>query len=86
MRRTIYVPEGMDKRIHEAMEPGETYSAALLRLVDAGLAVDMLPEPSYFNSMEGDDLPEDLGLNYEKYMFMPPELWEKEYGKRSQDG
>lgn len=84
MRHTIYVREGMDKRIKNAMRPGETYTATLLRLVEQGLAVEMLPEPSYFGSVDA-DVPPDFSLNYEKYMFMPPELWDQKYGKKSED-
>lgn len=86
MRHTIYVPDEKEQLIRSAMQPGETFSAAVLRLVQEGIFASMgREEPGYFNSMEGDDLPEDLGLNYEKYMHEPTDLFERWLRKRSEE-
>jgi hypothetical protein len=65
-RRTVYLPESVEKLAREAAHPGESFSAAVSRLIEAGVrATRGLRVPSYVGSAEG---PGDLGINAEKYL------------------
>ena len=65
-RRTIYLPESVDSLIRNAAEDGESYSAALARLVEAGSrALRGRKPPGYVGSGEG---PTDLGRRADQYL------------------
>ena len=40
VRRTVTLPEGLDSRVREVAGEGESFSAAVTRLIEAGLASD----------------------------------------------
>jgi hypothetical protein len=65
-RRTIYLPESVEELVREHAREGESFSAAVVRLLALG-ALDDDPEswPDYIGSGEG---PGDLGINAEKYL------------------
>lgn len=65
-RRTISIPDSVDRLIRELREEGESYSATVARLVEAGArAAGERRTLSFVGSGEG---PEDLGINAEKYL------------------
>ncbi|MDP8957598.1 MAG: hypothetical protein M3N24_11725 [Actinomycetota bacterium] len=65
-RRRIYVPETVDALIRDATRDGESYSAALARLVEAGdRSLRGRKSPAYVASGEG---PNDLGRRAEWYL------------------
>lgn len=67
VRRTVTLPEAVDKRVRELARDGESFSAAVARLVEEGMrAIDEGRVPSYVGIAEGG--PGDLGLNTEKYL------------------
>jgi hypothetical protein len=68
-RRTIYIPESTEKRVRALAEEGESFSAAVTRLLEAGAtAVDGRRVPSYVGTGEG---PSDLGRRAEWYLRNP---------------
>jgi hypothetical protein len=65
-RRTVNLPDSVEALAREAAEPGESFSATVSRLIEAGVrATRGRRAPSYVGSGEG---PGDLGLNAEKYL------------------
>lgn len=65
-RRTIYLPESVEALARENAREGESFSATVARLIEAGArtaGTDDLPD--WIGSGEG---PEDLGLNAEQYL------------------
>ena len=66
-RRTVYLPESVEALARESAEPGESFSATVSRLIEAGVRALRGPrELSYFEAAgEG---PEDLGINAERYL------------------
>lgn len=38
VRRTVTLPDGLDTRVRDAAEEGESFSAAVSRLLEAGLS------------------------------------------------
>jgi hypothetical protein len=69
VRRTVSLPEALDARVRAAAEEGESYSAAVSRLLDAGLAVtEGATRPAWIGSGEG---PGDLGRRAEEYLRDP---------------
>lgn len=66
-RRTVYLPESIDALIREvAKEQGESYSAAVSRLIEEGArTLRRGRQPSYVAAGEG---PEDLGRMAERYL------------------
>ncbi len=62
-RRTIYLPKDVEKLARDNAEEGESFSATIARLVQAGARKGAYPD--WIGSGEG---PEDLGLNAEKYL------------------
>lgn len=63
-RRTIHISESTEALVRDAAEDGESFSAAVTRLIEAGAAARK-PLPSYIGIGSG---PEDLGRNHEKYL------------------
>ena|SRR5665811_140822 len=69
-RKTIHLPEDAEKLVHEHAREGESFSAAIVRLVELGAREDERYVPlDYFGSGEG---PGDLGVNAEKYLGLKP--------------
>lgn len=66
-RRTISLVEAVDETIRNAAQEGESYSAAVARLVEAGVrALDAGHAPSWIAS--GASGVRDLGVNSERYI------------------
>ncbi len=77
-RRTIYLPEDVEKLVREHTLEGDSFSATIVRLIELGvpedvnrhLEVDESEFPlGYIGSGEG---PGDLGINAEKYLGLKP--------------
>ena len=65
-RRTISISESTDKLVRELAQEGESFSAAVSRLIEAGAnAIEAGRVPSYVGSGEG---PADLSLRAEEYV------------------
>lgn len=65
-RRTINLPESTESDVRELARPGESFSAAVTRLLDEGVRVLRGPrKPTWVGAGEG---PADLGVNAEKYL------------------
>jgi hypothetical protein len=65
-RRTIYLPESVDALVRANAADGESFSAAVARLIEAGARATGGPrKPSYVGVGEG---PEDLALLAEQYL------------------
>jgi hypothetical protein len=65
-RRTIYLPESVEALVEEMAHRGESFSAAVARLVGAGATALRGPRrPSWMGSGDG---PEDLGRRAEWYL------------------
>jgi hypothetical protein len=66
VRRTVNLPESVDELVREVAEEGESFSAAVTRLVEAGArALQVGKRPRYVASGEG---PEDLGRKADEYL------------------
>ncbi|HZA67543.1 MAG TPA: hypothetical protein VE592_11370 [Geminicoccaceae bacterium] len=65
VRRTITLPEALDDRVRAAATDDESFSAAIARLVDAGLSADRRP-PAYVGA--GASGVDDLGTRAEDYL------------------
>jgi hypothetical protein len=60
------LPPVIDATVHEHSRKGESYSATVARLIDAGArALNGPRRPSYIGIGEG---PDDLGFNAEEYL------------------
>jgi hypothetical protein len=71
-RRTINLPDFLDREVREVAGDGESFSAAVTRLIEEGLrAIGEGKAPSYIGSGEG---PRDLGRNVERYLREPVEM------------
>ncbi|MGH3443500.1 MAG: hypothetical protein ACRDUY_15940 [Nitriliruptorales bacterium] len=69
VRRTVNLPDAVDEQVREAAGDGESYSAAVSRLVEAGVrATRGGRRPAWVGSGEG---PEDLGRRAEEYLREP---------------
>lgn len=69
-RKTIYIPESAVELVKERAQEGESFSAAVVRLIELGAREDESFTPlDYFGSGEG---PGDLGINAEKYLGLKP--------------
>lgn len=69
VRRTVNLPDAIDARVREVAEEGESYSAAVARLLDTGIASMEGPaRPRWIGSGEG---PTDLGRQAEVYLRDP---------------
>jgi hypothetical protein len=68
-RRTINLPEPTEALVRELARDGESFSAAVSRLIEAGARSVQGPRrPVYVASGEGS---EDLGLKAEDYLRAP---------------
>ena len=66
-RRTIYLPESVEKLARDNAREGESFSATVARLIEEGARADGKREmPSYVGA--GAEGPDDLGINDEKYL------------------
>jgi hypothetical protein len=73
-RRTIYLPESVEKLARENAREGESFSATVARLIEQGVRADNgLQLPSYIGVGEG---PEDLSINAERYLAEIAEEWQ----------
>ncbi len=71
-RRTIYIPESTEKRVRALADEGESFSAAVTRLLEAGArAVEGRRIPGFVGSGEG---PSDLGRRAEEYLRNPVDV------------
>lgn len=69
VRRTVNLPESTDALVRRTAGEGESFSAAVARLIEAGVrALEGAEVPSYVASGEG---PEDLGRRAEAYLREP---------------
>ncbi len=64
-RRTIYLPESVEQLARAQAREGESFSATVARLIEAGAEAGDRDLPDWIGSGEG---PEDLGINAEKYL------------------
>jgi hypothetical protein len=65
-RRTIHIPDYLDREVREHAGEGESFSAAVTRLIEEGLRASGAGKaPSYVGTGAG---PSDLGRNAEKYL------------------
>ena len=72
VRRTVNLPDAIDQQVREAAEEGESYSAAIARLVELGVkASGRKKPPAWVGSGEG---PPDLGRRAEEYLREPVEV------------
>jgi hypothetical protein len=72
VRRTVNLPDAIDQQVREAAEEGESYSAAVARLVELGVkASGHKQPPAWVGSGEG---PADLGRRAEEYLREPVEV------------
>jgi hypothetical protein len=65
-RRTIYLPDSVEELARRNALEGESFSATIARLIEAGAREAGEAElPDWIGSGEG---PEDLGVNAERYL------------------
>ncbi len=65
-RRTIHIPEGTELLVRELAQDGESFSATVTRLIEAGATMlERGRVPSYVASGDG---PDDLGRKAETYL------------------
>lgn len=66
-RRTINIPDSTESLVREIAEDGESFSAAVTRLVEIGAAaVQGSRIPRYVGA--GDGPPDEIGLKAERYL------------------
>jgi hypothetical protein len=66
-RRTIHIPEGTESLVRELADEGESFSAAVTRLIEAGAAaIGGKRPPRYVGVADGP--PDDLGRRAEEYL------------------
>jgi hypothetical protein len=66
VRRTVTLPESVDELVRDAAEVGESFSAAVTRLLEAGLRASTPgSRPSYVAAGSG---PRDLGRRADEYL------------------
>lgn len=69
-RKTIYIPESAVELVDGHTREGESFSAAVVRLIELGAREEEQQVPlDYIGSGEG---PGDLGINAEKYLGLKP--------------
>jgi len=67
-RRTVSLPQSVDDLVHRVAEEGESYSAAVARLVEAGArATRTAARPRYVGSAANLG-PRDFARHYERYV------------------
>jgi plasmid stability protein len=68
-RRTINLPDSTEARVREAAQEGESFSAAVTRMLEAGLrSAEQGRRPRYVAAGEG---PKDLSVRAEHYLRAP---------------
>ena len=67
-RRTVSLPKAIDDLVHELAEEGESYSAAVARLVQDGARATRSERRPRYIGMARAGLPRDFGLNHERYV------------------
>lgn len=68
-RRTVHLPDAVDEQVREAAEEGESYSAAVTRLLELGFVASGSKDvPVWVGSGTG---PQDLGRRAEHYLREP---------------
>jgi hypothetical protein len=68
-RRTVNLPEPTEALVRDLADDGESFSAAVSRLIEAGARSLREPKrPSYVGAGDG---PEDLGIRAEYYLRHP---------------
>ena len=66
-RRTIHISEGTEELVRALAEEGESFSAAVTRLIEAGVAASGEGQvPSYVGIAEGDG--DEFGRRAEEYL------------------
>ena len=65
VRRTVTLPEHVDRLVREHAREGESFSAAVARLLEDGLREAERPRLPYIGSGEG---PPDLSTRAEEYL------------------
>ncbi|HEX5763628.1 MAG TPA: hypothetical protein VFY04_10985 [Solirubrobacterales bacterium] len=79
-RRTVYLPGSIEALVRERAREGESFSGALVRLVEQGaLSGDDQERPDWIGVGEG---PGDLSMNLEKYLGIKP--WGTGEGSRDE--
>jgi hypothetical protein len=78
-RRTIYIPDSIEKLVRENARGNESFSATVVRLIQLGALDDRDSWPEWIGSFDG---PGDLGINAEKYLGLKP--WGPGEGPRDQ--
>lgn len=69
VRRTVSLPESVEERVRNAVEEEESFSAAVARLLEAGLQASQgRHHPDWVGSGDG---PDDLGRRAEEYLRRP---------------
>lgn len=69
VRRTVNLPEAIDEQVRAVVEEGESYSAAVARLLELGVkSSGGGRRQAWVGSGEG---PEDLGRRAEQYLRDP---------------
>lgn len=67
VRRTVSLPESTDALVRELAEEGESFSAAVTRLIEAGAAaIGSGRYPRWIGSAEGNG--DEVGLKAEEYL------------------
>ena len=67
VRRTVSLPESTDSHVRELAEEGESFSAAVTRLIEAGIAaIESGRHLSWIGSAEGSG--DEVGLKAEEYL------------------
>lgn len=68
-RRTVNLPDSLDALVRELSLEGESFSAAVTRLIDAGVrSLDSTTAPSYVGAGQNPSAPDDLGIRAEEYL------------------
>lgn len=70
MRRTVNLPDAIDRLVELASEEGESYSATVTRLLEDAIERDEDTVPDWIGSADG---PDDLGRRAEEYLREPAE-------------
>jgi len=66
-RRTIHIPESTDALVRELAEDGESFSAAVTRLIEAGAAATEGKHPPRYVGIAGGPR-DELGRRAERYL------------------
>ena len=66
-RRTIYIPESTETLVRDLAEDGESFSAAVTRLIEAGAAATTGKRPPRYVGIAGGP-PDELGRRAEEYL------------------